>query len=164
MSASARMGREKRVGTGIESEEGKERIADSQVCEEREGYKCEEAEGRGIAIRSTSALLQQESSECLFDAKITVFAKKEIERQSEKREATDRIGERQRGEGEKRGKRDSSIITSFHLFLDVRMMEEEPPTVKSFDGFFRPTIRSTNLEPQKSDLDHTYHIGSRCRV
>lgn len=75
--------------------------------------------------------------------------------QSEKRRGTEREsekGKRKGGKTEKRGKRDSSIITSFHLdVLDVGMIEE-PPTMKSFDGFFRPT----NSQPQKSDLDYMH--------
>lgn len=72
-------------GMGIESEEGKGESHDSQVGEERGRYKCEEGEGRALPfVRRTLSF--SESSECLFDAEITVFAKREMERQSEKRE------------------------------------------------------------------------------
>lgn len=103
------------------------------------------------------ALFFSETSECLFDAEITVFATREtdkVKREEGQRENRKKANE----EREKRGKRDSSIITSFHLdVLDVGMIEE-PSTMKSFDGFFRPTIRSTNSESQKSDLDHVHRI------
>lgn len=63
--------------------------------------------------------------------------REERDRQSKKREDAKRQKESEKGrERDRRGKRDSSIITSFHLdVLDIRTAEE-PPTVKSFDGFF----------------------------
>lgn len=62
---------------------------------------------------------------------------REIERQGKKREDVKGQRESEKDKGRKRrGKRASSIITSFHLdVLDVRTAEESP-TVKSFDGFF----------------------------
>lgn len=96
-----------------------------------------------------------ESSKCLFDAEITVFAKREMDKVKREEGQRERIGERQKEggkDGRNEGKRDSSIITSFHFdVLDVGMIEE-PPTMKSFDGFFRPT----NSQPQKSDLDYMH--------
>lgn len=100
------------------------------------------------------ALFFGESSKCLFDAEITVFAKREMDKVKRERgtERESEKGKRKGGKTEKRGKRYSSIITSFHLdVLDVGMIEE-PPTMKSFDGFFRPT----NSQPQKSDLDYMH--------